>query len=235
MNHNTTVPATPETFERTFRPIVAGQPDADPDYTRATEVSWLDPDVQVALNGVMAEFLRLSSSAGPMHFLQLSQEQAAGSSPVAIVAALDEIRSALTAERDAVRGELAGWNSNHTAERQKTRAHELSADDSLRRAESQLLFVSGRLRSAPEEQISSQQKLRDAGLSQADISKIGVKPSDEDISSWTAEVGILQGQIERIRKFFATRPYYDVTILEDADLETLARWQERLPSTTLLG
>lgn len=232
---NDAAPATPESFERTFRPIVAGQPDADPDYTRATEVVWLSPDVQVALNAVLAEFLRLSSSAGPMHFLQLAQEQAEDLSPAAIVAALDEMRSTLTAERDAVRGELGAWNSNHAAARQKTRCHELAADDALRRAEAQLSFVRGQLKAAPESQLASQKKLRDAGLSEADIAKIGIKPSAEDVSSWTAEVETLKTQIARLGRFFAGRPFYDTSILEAADLTTLAAWQERLPSTTNLG
>ncbi|MCX4156147.1 MULTISPECIES: hypothetical protein [Paraburkholderia] len=235
MNKNNASPATLTAFERTFRPVEAARSDADPDCTRMTEICWLNPDVQVAVSGVMAEFLRLCSAAAPMHFLQIAQEQATDSSPAAVVTSLNDIQQSLASELVVVRSEFAAWNANHAAERQKTRAHELAADDSLRRAEAQLLSVRGRLKAAPEEQAASQKKLRDAGFSEADIGRIGVKPTQEEVKSWTAETEVLKAQIERIGRFFSNRPFYDVSILQEDDLTTLSMWQERLPKTNQLG
>jgi hypothetical protein len=235
LNQSNASPATPAGFERTFRPIGAAQPGADPEYTRSTELHWIHPGVRVAVRAVMDEFLRLASVAGDMHFLQLAQERAMDSSTEAVIVALNDIRQGLLLERGAVREEVAQWNSGHAGARLKTRAFELAADDALRHAEAQLLSVRGRLTAAPAERVASQKKLRDAGLSEADIAKIGVKPSAEDVETWTAEVETLKVQIERIRKFFCTRPHFDVAMLQDADLETLARWQERLPAETNLG
>lgn len=235
LNQSNAAPATPAVFERVFRKIEAAQPDADPNSTREMELLWLRPDVQRALQGVLAEFLRLTSSAGNLHHLQIARERAEDSSPETIVATLNAMRESLAAERDVVRAELAIWGAGHAAARLKTRNHELAADEALRRAEAQLLFVRGRLKAAPEEQVSSKKKLRDAGYSEADIARIGVKPTASEIEAWTADVETLTVQIERIKTFFAGRPHYDVSILQDDDLATLSKWQARLPETNVLG
>jgi hypothetical protein len=228
MNDRNNAASTDLGFERTFRPIEAARPDADRAYTRATEVCWLDSDIKAALVAVNAAFLKLCSAAAPAHFLSIAMERAGDVSPAAVATALGEIRNRLISELDVVREELAAWNSNHTAELSKNRCHQLAADDALRSAEAQLLSVRNRLTAAPADQIASQKKMTDAGLSKADIAKIGFKPSVEDVNAWSAEADVLKAQIERIKKFFAGRPFYDVAILQDADLATLGTWQERL-------
>jgi len=234
-NQTNAASAAPTVSERVFRPIAAGQPSADPEHTRATEVCWLHPDVRMALQGVVADFLRLASMAADMHFLQTAQGWAADSSPDAVVVALNAIRQNLQGERDAVRDELASWNSGHAAARLNTRNHELAADDARREADNRVKSLRGRLRTAPEEQARARAKLQAAGLSEADIAKVGLRPSAEEIAAWEAEAEVLGVQIQRIDRFFAGRPHFDPSILDDADLVTLDSWQQRLPHTGALG
>ncbi len=235
LNQSKTASPTPAVFERVFRKIEAAQPGASADHTREVDSLWMNPDVQSGVQRAMGEFLRLCSIAGNMHFLGLALERSENSSPAAVIEALGGIQRDLSAERDVVRAELRLFDAHHTAVRLRSRNHELAASDALRRAEERLSYVRRCLKSAPDEQVTSRQKLQSAGLSAADVAKIGVKPSEQDIAAWREEAATLAEQVERIGRFFASRPNYDTSILIDADLETLARWRERFPDTHVSG
>jgi hypothetical protein len=211
-----------------FLAVKAGQPGTDPEYMKAAGVCWLSPDTAIALTKVNAVFQELAQVAGPAHFLSLAMERSTDWSPAAVAAALGDLETRLVDELGLVKAELDAWNSGCAAERRSSQCYELAAGDALRRAEEQLSFARRRLDSAPSEQGASRQKLQTAGLSAADIAKVGVKPSDEDIAGWREEAVTLAEQVERIKKFFASRPNYDVTILTEADLARLGYWQASL-------
>ncbi|KVR05338.1 hypothetical protein WK09_28145 [Burkholderia ubonensis] len=58
-------------------------------------------------------------------------------------------------------------------------------------------------------------RLREAGLDDGEIQRVGVKPTPDDLAAWKAEIEDIEHDIHLAQQFIASAPLFDVALLAE--------------------
>ncbi|KVS36810.1 hypothetical protein [Burkholderia ubonensis] len=59
------------------------------------------------------------------------------------------------------------------------------------------------------------ERLREAGLDDGEIQRVGVKPTPDDLAAWKAEIEDIEHDIHLAQQFIASAPLFDVALLAE--------------------